>query len=227
MPSHPCRLFRGANKINPEDTGMHSFQTCNDLVMCALRDDSVGIGRIPAGFQCTYFFSWNHDTAQFPSEYSPDGRLFACWSDTGFLVQVWDTRTGQPVGKFPTFSVHAMTLSPTLIQHSPGDRLIALWHRFRNTISIPAICSLARIHIAFIQDGTKLAYCPLDFGLRIWDIAGLTDEYWHSDGYELKLQGMTDGRIIGWDNGLLFPSDPPDSLASSSLLNTLTVTLGP
>ena len=40
MPSHPCRLFRGANKINPEDTGMHFFQTCNDLVMCALRDDS-------------------------------------------------------------------------------------------------------------------------------------------------------------------------------------------
>jgi len=40
MPSHPCRLFRGANKINTEDTGMHSFQTCNDLVMRALRDDS-------------------------------------------------------------------------------------------------------------------------------------------------------------------------------------------
>ena len=58
----PCRLFRGVNKINTEDTGMHSFQTCNDLVMCVLRDDSVGIGRIPAGFQCTYFFSWNHDT---------------------------------------------------------------------------------------------------------------------------------------------------------------------
>jgi len=120
-----------------------------------------------------------------------------------------------------------MTLSPALIQHSPGDRLITLWHRFTNTISIPAIFSLARIHIAFIQDGTKLAYCPPDFGLRIWDIAGLTDEYWHSDGYELKLQDMTDGRIMGWDNGLLFPSDPPDSLASSSLLNTLTVTLSP
>ena len=71
-------------------------------------------------------------------------------------------------------------------------------------------------------------HCPPDFGLRIWDIAGLTDEYWHSaHGYELKLQDMTDGRIMGRDNWLLFPSNPPDSLASSSLLNTLTVTLGP
>ena len=84
---------------------------------------------------------------------------------------------------------------------------------------------VSRIHIAFTQDGTKLLYCPPDFGLRIWDIAGLTDEHRHSaHGYELKLQDMTDGRIMGWDNWLLFPSD---SLASSSLLNTLTVTLGP
>jgi len=93
----------------------------------------------PCSSKC---YSWNHDTVQFHSEYSPDGRLFARWSDTGSLVQVWDTRTGQSVGKFPTFLVYAMTLSPTLIQHSLGDRLIALWHRFRNTISIPAICSL-------------------------------------------------------------------------------------
>jgi len=72
----------------------------------------------PCSSKC---YSWNHDTVQFHSEYSPDGRLFARWSDTGSLVQVWDTRTGQSVGKFPTFSVYAMTLSPTLIQHSLGD----------------------------------------------------------------------------------------------------------
>jgi len=83
-------------------------------------------------------YSWKRDTAQFHlvgfddhicidwPEYSPDGRLFACWSDTGSLVRVWDTQIGQFVGKFPTFSVCAMVLSPALIQHPPGDRLIAL-----------------------------------------------------------------------------------------------------
>jgi len=84
--------------------------------------------------------SWKCDTAQFHlvefddhmcidwPEYSPDGRLFASWSDTGSLVRVWDRQTSQLVGKLPTFSVCAMALSPTLIQHSPGDRLIALEH---------------------------------------------------------------------------------------------------
>jgi len=33
--------------------------------------------------------------------------------------------------------------------------------------------------MAFI-DGTKLAYCAPDLGLRIWDIAALMDEDWHS-----------------------------------------------
>jgi len=100
-------------------------------------------------------------------EYSPDGRLFASWSDTGFLVRVWDTQTSQLVGKFPTFSVCAMALSPTLIQHSPGDRPIALCHRFGSMIRLFDIYTghlyasiLGRaIHMAVIRDGTKLAYC--------------------------------------------------------------------
>ena len=137
-------------------------------------------------------YSWKRDTAQFHlvesddricidwPEYSPDGRLFACWSDTGFLVRVWDTQTSQLVGKFPTFSVCAMALSPTLIQHSPGDILIALWHRFGNTIRLFDIytghlCAsiLGRtIYMAVVRDGTKLAYYAPDLGLRIWDTDG-------------------------------------------------------
>jgi len=43
-----------------------------------------------------------------------------------------------------------------------------------------------------------------DFGLRIWDIAYLTDEHWHSvHGYELRLQGMAEGWVMSQDNGLL------------------------
>ena len=137
-------------------------------------------------------YSWKRDTAQFHlvefddhmcidwPEYSPDGRLFACWSDTGSLVRVWDTQTSQLVGKFPTFSVCAIALSPTLIQHSPGDRLIALWHRFGNTIRLFGtyaghLCASIlgpAIHMAILRDGTKLAYCAPDLGLRIMGHSG-------------------------------------------------------
>jgi len=65
-------------------------------------------------------YLWNHDTAQFHSEYSPDGRLFACWSGTGSLVRVRDTQTGQLVGNILTLS--------------PGDRLIVLLHRSGSTM---------------------------------------------------------------------------------------------
>ena len=37
--------------------------------------------------------------------------------------------------------------------------------------------------MAFIRNGTKLAYCAPDFGLRIWDISGLMDEHRHMSLY--------------------------------------------
>jgi len=111
-----------------------TFQTCNDLVICAVFGDDTGLLQVwhrqdPPGFKCTcsldlkvdsnsipYLapdgltvvivpfsssssttcYSWNHDTAQFDPvhfdeqvhipwdsipAYSPDGKLFACWSD--------------------------------------------------------------------------------------------------------------------------------------------------
>jgi len=71
-------------------------------------------------------YSWNHDTVQFHSvdfddhmyshgsEYSSDGKLFACWSRDDSHVQVWDTQTGQLVCKFQTFSVYE--ISPALTE---------------------------------------------------------------------------------------------------------------
>ena len=228
-----------------------AFQTCNNLVICAVsRDDSVLLQvwhwQDPAGFECTYSldfkeeanclllapdgltvvivrwcssaecYSWNHDTAQFhpidfvdfpvhihAPKYSPDGRLFACWSWDDSHVRVWDTRTGRLVSKFRTSRVYAMALSPTLIEHSPSDRLIALWFRSENAIHLlnvytghlyAKILGPGSAHMVFIQDGTKLAKYISNFGLRIWDIADLTDEHWNSThGYELMPCEMTDG----------------------------------
>ena len=125
-----------------------AFQTCNDLVICAVSHDDSALLQVwhrqdPAGFECTYSldfkveedsylhlapdgltvviapwhfsatcYSWNHDTAQFhpidfvdnpvdiyAPKYSPDGRLFACWSRNDSHVRVWDTRTDS----FPSF----------------------------------------------------------------------------------------------------------------------------
>ena len=240
-----------------------AFQTCNDLVICALYGDSgllqVWHRQDPAGFECTYsseieiedsypclapdgltvvivpwssspkFYSWNHDTAQFHSidfvddqvyirrlRYSPDGKLFACWSRDDSHIRVWDTRTGQLVSKFPTSRVDALALSPALIEHSPGDRFIALLSEFedKNTIYLLDVYTghlYAKFlgpesaDMAFIRDGTKLANYSPDFGLRIWAIADLTDEHWHSaHGYEPILQDATDGWVVGRDKGPLF-----------------------
>jgi len=172
-------------------------------------------------------YSWDHDTAQFhpidfvdnpvdihAPEYSPDGRLFACWSLHDSHVRAWDTRTGRLVSKFPTSWVDAMALSPTLIEHSPSDRLIALWFKDENTIHLlhvytghlyAKILGPGSADMVFIQDGTKLAQYSRHFGLRIWDIADLADEHWNSThGYELMTCDMTDGWVVGRDDEPLF-----------------------
>jgi len=107
-----------------------------------------------------------------------------------------------------------MALSPTLIEHSPSDRLIALWFEDENIIHLlnvytghlyAKILGRGSAHMAFIRDGTKLAQYSSNFGLRIWDITHLTDEHWHSvHGYELMPCEMTDGWVVGRDNKPLF-----------------------
>jgi len=107
-----------------------------------------------------------------------------------------------------------MALSPTLINHSPGDRLIALWFEDENTIHLlnvytghlyAKILGRGSADMVFIRDGTKLAQYSSDFGLIIWDIADLTDEHWHSvHGYELMSCDMTDGWVVGRDDEPLF-----------------------
>jgi len=238
-----------------------AFQTCNDLVICALYNNSallqVWHQQDPAGFECTYSldvkveensypllapdgltviivsessstkcYSWNHETSQFRPvdfddqvnvdwlKYSPDGKLFACWSRDDSHVRVRDTRTGQLVSKFRTSEVDAIALSPTLIEHSPSDRLIALWFKSENTIHLldvytghlyAKILGQGNKEMAFIRDGTKLAHYSPNFGLRTWDIAESKHEHRHSaHGCELMPEDMKDGWVVGRDNEPLF-----------------------
>jgi len=108
-----------------------------------------------------------------------------------------------------------MALSPTLIEHSPSDRLIALLLEYEETIHLFDVYTghlYAKILdpgsgvMAFIRDGTKLARCSSDFGLRTRDITDLTDEHWnYVHGYEPILQDMQDGWVVvGQDNEPLF-----------------------
>ena len=68
----------------------------------------------------------------------------------------------------------------TLIQR----QIHALWHRseiqYVSLTSMQAICTLRFWVEQYTRDGTKLAYCAPDLGLRIWDIAALIVEDWHS-----------------------------------------------
>jgi len=234
-----------------------AFQTCNDLVICALCYDDSGLLQVwhrqdPADFECTYsldfgssrniflapdgltvinvgdcpatYYSWNHDSAQFDPvhfddqmhipwdfspAYSPDGKLLASWSDKDSHVRVWDTRTCQLVSKFPMSNVYAIALSPALIDHSLGDRLIALMFKHGNAIGLfdaytghlyTQILGQGGTRMAFIRDGTALAYYSDDIGLRTWKIPDLTATH----RYEPSLQGMTDGWMMGQDDEPLF-----------------------
>jgi len=174
-------------------------------------------------------YSWNHDSAQFDPvhfddqlhicrnyslEYSPDGKLFACWSDKDSHVRVWDARTRHLVSKFPTSDVYRIALSPALIENPLGDRLIALRFTHANAIHLfnaynghlyGQILGQEGGNLAFIRDGTALAYYYHNIGLRTWEIADLTAEHQHStDGHELMMQGTMDGWVIGQDNEPLF-----------------------
>jgi len=174
-------------------------------------------------------YSWNHDTAQFDPvhfddqehiawhhspQYSPDGKLFAHWSRDNSLVRVWDTRTGHLVSKLPTSEVDRIVLSPALIDHSLGERLMVLWSAHNSAIRLfdaytghlhAQILGQTWAYIAFIRDGTALAYYSYDSGLRIWDMVDLTTEHWHSTHrYELMSQAMVDGWVMGQDNEPLF-----------------------
>jgi len=174
-------------------------------------------------------YKWNHKTAQFDPvhfddqvvidwtyspRYSPDGKLLAYWSETDSYVHVWDPRTGQFISEFPTSEVDEIALSPALIDHPYSDRLIALRLKHENAIRLldaysgnlyAQILGPADVHMAFIRDGTALAYYFPDFGLRIWDIADLMDEHQHSaHGYELMMKGVTNGWVMGQDDEPLF-----------------------
>jgi len=172
-------------------------------------------------------YSWNHDTAQFDSvhfddqlhicgnvssAYSPDGKIFACWSDRDSHIRVWDTRTCQLVSKFPTSKVHRIGLSPALIEHPLGDRLIALRFPCENTICnaynghlYGQILGQEDGYLAFIRGGTALAYYYSNIGLRTWEIADLAADHRHStDGHELMMQGMMDGWVMGQNDEPLF-----------------------
>jgi len=174
-------------------------------------------------------YSWNHDTAQFDPVrfddrvhitrdsypvYSPDGKLFACWSGKDSHVRVWDTRTRQLVSKFPTSEVYWIAFSPALIDHSFGNRLIALRFMHENVIGLfdaynghlyGQILGQENARMEFIRDGTALAYYSSNIGLRTWEIANLRAEHQHStNGHELMMQDMRDGWVMGQDNEPLF-----------------------
>ena len=174
-------------------------------------------------------YSWNHNTAQFypvhfddqlhisgnnSTAYSPDGKLFACWSNKDSHVRVWDTRTRQLVSRFPTSEVYRIGLSPALVDHSLGDRLIALRCTHESAICLfnaynghlyGQILGQEDGDLGFIRDGTGLAYYYPNIGLRAWEIADLTADHQDStDGHELTMQGMMDGWVMGQDNEPLF-----------------------
>ena len=192
-----------------------------------LAPDGLTVVIAPSSSSATCY-SWNRETAQFDpvhfndqvhirwqSDYSPDGKFFACWSDKDSHARVWDTRTGHLVSKFSTSEVHRTALSPALIDHSLGKRLIVLMFRHENAIGFfdahtghlhAQVLGDAYAYMALIRDGAMLAcYSSYSSGLKIWGIADLIAEHRHSIlGYKLILRSMKDGWVMGRDDEPLF-----------------------
>jgi len=110
--------------------------------------------------------------------------------------------------------VFCIAFSPALIDHPLGDRLIALRLVHENAIGLfdaysghlyGQILGQENAWMAFIRDGTVLAYYSSGIGMRTWEIIDLTAEHQHStDGLELMMQGMMDGWVMGQDDEPLF-----------------------
>ena len=110
--------------------------------------------------------------------------------------------------------MYRIALSPALIEQSLGDRLIALRLKHENAIRLfnaynghlyGQILGQENGYLAFIRDGTALAYYYSNIGLRTWEIADLTAEHQHpTDGHELMMQGTMDGWVMGQDSEPLF-----------------------
>jgi len=110
--------------------------------------------------------------------------------------------------------VYDIAFSPALVDHSLGDRLIALRFSRKNAIGLynaynghlyGQILGQEDGYLAFIQDGTALAYYFPNIGLRTWEIADLTAEHQHStDRHEFVMQGMMDGWVMDQDDEPLF-----------------------
>ena len=191
-------------------------------------------------------YSWHHDTAKFHpfhftdaehvvglfQVYSPDGKLFACCSSKDGGVRVWDTRTGGLCGKPINMpAVSGIAVSPGVNHESFGDRLIAVSCYETHITSVFDVRTghlytqfwnqrkpLFR-HMAFLQDGTKLASYLLncDDPIRIWDIVDLSAKKWHATrGYELMLGGIKGGWMMGGDSEPLFwvPSEHREYLCA-------------
>jgi len=106
--------------------------------------------------------------------------------------------------------VYWIALSPALIDHHLGDRLIALRFMHENAIHLfdaynghlyGQILGQEHARMVFIRDGTALAYYAYKIGLRTWEIADLTTEH---HGHEIMMQGMRDGWVMGQDDEPLF-----------------------
>jgi len=110
--------------------------------------------------------------------------------------------------------VYKIALSPAFIEHLLGDRLIALRCTHESATRLfnaynghlyGQILGQEDGNLAFIRDGTALAYYYSNIGLRTWEIADLTAEQQHStDGHELMMQGMMDGWVMDQDDEPLF-----------------------
>ena len=113
-----------------------AFQTCNDLVICAISCDDLGLLQVwhrqdPAGFECTYSLNFKVEGSS-RIFLAPDGLTVVIFGNSDNLCYSWNHNTTQfhlvnfsNRVQIPRFFMDSLPIS--LPKYSPDGKLFAYW----------------------------------------------------------------------------------------------------